>query len=153
MHVLVEGLDLWYWPARLSGSQCDELIQILPWDRGGTGGLIITDQELVLQTLRIGLLPEDAPTLRWRDELTLCELEGGRKDGVCRWHVDPPFGGSRYKLVGYIDEAPGTMFGKTEQFTPPTPRGSVVLFDIRLEHRSLDVPEGVRKRTFGLRAT
>lgn len=151
MFALVEGLKVHYWPSRLSKSRCEALASSLPWDRNAAGGTILTDHKLAMG-IATGLLPEDAPRVRWLDHVTLGHLVGGeRENGIALWHVDPPHG-ARWKMCAYLDDAPGTIFGRTDQFAPPTPQGSVVLFDIRLEHRAAPMERGVVKRTVGLRA-
>lgn len=90
-----------------------------------------------------------APALRWGSQLTLA---AGQRIG---WHVDPALGAT-HKLCLYLDDAgprAGLVF-RDARLNVEGAQGTIVLFDISLEHRADDGGDrSLQRRVVGLRAT
>lgn len=138
---MIRDLSVYVWPGLLSPAECAQLAAAMPWTRGGGP----RHEPEAAATIRALVAPKlrGAPPVVLLDELTL-----GRHP--MPWHFDMP-GRGAWKLAIYPDAVAqgGTTFDRSAAFTPATPQGTVVLFDLRLEHRS----EGSNpKRVIGLRA-
>ena len=140
--VVIRDLSVYVWPALLTPAECAQLAQAMPWHAGG-GPNHAPEAAAVIRALVEPKL-RGAPPVVLLDELTL-------SSHPLPWHFDAPTPGAAFKLAIYPDAVTqgGTTFDRAAAFTPHTPQGTVVLFDLRLEHRS----EGSsRKRVIGLRA-
>lgn len=152
--LVVEGKHVYVWPSALTEAECAEVAARAPWTTAGPGrenGYRVTDLPFAqwLAALCETRMP-GAPPLEWvLDLVTL-----GKSDTPMHWHFDAVKPPSRWKLCLYLDDLPesGTVFSRTERVQPRTPRGTIVLFDIRLEHCSAALPAGATKRVVGLRA-
>ncbi len=130
------------WPDAFSAEECELVAGRFEWRKHG----VVRSASIAGE---IGLLARErmpgAPELAWTEEITISILN-------TPWHLDEPRGAT-HKLCLYLDPGGvGTVF-RTEHhfFCPPGTQGTLVLFDIRLEHRTGDAPRA-RRRVLGLRA-
>lgn len=142
IHEKVDGLSVYVWPEALTGEECDALIALWPeWPFARfEHDLALADR---LGALALVHMPGHPPLGAWRNEITV-------SNRPIDWHFDRPWGA--WKLCIYLDERPdgGTVFGREALFSPTTPRGTLALFDLGIEHRSADMK--ANKRILGLRA-
>lgn len=139
-HALPEG-EVLVWPGALDEITRAELAATIPVEFVGGPHRA---PRLAGEILRL-VLPHlaELPRLVWLEDVTYTTSPLG-------WHRDVP--SADHKLAVYLDSLPngGTIFDRARQLAPATPAGTVVLFDLGLEHRSAD--PAAPKRVIGLRA-
>lgn len=144
------GLDIVSWPAAFSSDECEEISTRMPWPKKRVvHGILTNAQAAAWLGGQCSEKMVGGPTLRWLDILTLTDRF------ALGLHVDKPMGATMRACV-YLDEVPngGTVFVRDgETVTPASPRGTIVLFDIRLPHRPDAYDRDLRRRVVCLRAT
>lgn len=140
-----DGLEVYAWPGALSPDECAEVAASCSWVNL-TQVVHAPDRTKALGERLAARMP-GAPELEWSAWITL----GARS---LPWHIDPSSydPGARWKLCLYLDPGHGgTVFSRRDLVRPPGTQGTIVLFDLRLEHCSGEAGEGPR-RVLGLRA-
>lgn len=149
----VDGLPIYAWPDALSPGACEGLVSILPWPRIDISQVIVQDQklaDLISQGLLVHAMEGLPMTLSWLSSITLT------RDYKIDWHRDRPKG-AEWKCCVYLDDVEdgGTVFRARDHRTvlrPPSSQGTIVLFDVMLEHRTDDYDMSKMRRVLGLRA-
>lgn len=149
----LDALSIFAWPAALSPTACQAIASTLPWPEQQRSSQSIVEDQGHVNVLVDGLLVhvmEGAPRLRWLPSITLT------KAYKVPWHVDQRRGAD-WKLCLYLAAVVdgGTVFRSRDgraQIRPPFEQGTIVLFDIRLEHRTDDYDDAAMRRVLGLRA-
>jgi len=129
------------WPSAFSPPECGLLVERLDWGAHGVRAAPALAAEMgALAALRM----PGGPALRWTGEITASVQS-------VPWHLDERRGAT-HKLCLYLDPGDvGTVFRLSgEEVHVPAPQGTIVLFDIALEHRTGDMPPNLR-RVLGLR--
>jgi hypothetical protein len=125
------------WPSALNPEECERIRDRFAWADHGVKHEPALAAELgaLLHSRMHG-----APALEWRPHLTVS----------CKpvpWHLDAPLGAT-HKLCLYLDPAGvGTVFRAA---LPPGAQGTIVLFDIGLEHKAGEYSG--ERHVLGLRA-
>lgn len=148
MRKLAEGRVL-VWDRALGVDSLRALDSFVPWQDGQT---IVTDAARALalaERFRLALRLNDyVVPFTVGPEVTITDTTEPTK-----WHRDAPRGAT-HKLLVYWNDVAGTLFRVTDpephELLVPGVSGTIVLFDIRLEHRSAPT-RGRRKRAVGLR--
>jgi len=132
------------WPEAFSEEECAMIAGQFD-DAQFSGPALVRDPSRAYELgLLCGARMPGAPALQWLDWITLPRF--GRCVG---WHLDEPKNAT-HKLCLYLDPGPGTEFRADEDtVVAGGGLGSIVLFDVRLEHRTA---EGEARRVLGLRA-
>ena len=150
MHCVVEDHEVYVWPRLVDAQTLEEIAALVSWKNADDGGEIFFHTALAEQiSAMLPPLPEYVGFKGWTHHVTVGKpLPTGGP-----WHIDRPYG-ARWKACIYLDEVPdgGTEFGQNERFCPPTPKGTVVMFEIGLIHRSRKFSRRYTKRVIGLRA-
>lgn len=143
------GVGILLWPRAFSPEECASISRALPWPLNDGPHQAIHHSHVLAQFLGSRFIERmpDAPELRWLNDVTLTRIDAPRARG---WHLDQPRG-ARWKLCMYLDNVidGGTDF---REITPACPQGTIVLFDVALEHRSAADGFAGWKRVVGLRA-
>lgn len=142
---------VWVWPKAFSDQDVRELILLEDWPRGDCLGYRVNRPYLAPY---LGMkfhqrMPEFDCT-GWSPTVTFSSSKN-----PIPWHCDAPCGAA-FKVFVYLNAPPwggGTIIGGVEHkdIVVRAETGTIVMFDISLEHRSEDLPKGFLKKTLGMR--
>ena len=148
---LVDGHEILCWPRSLSPSDCQRIGAMAPWPALESSQSIVEDR-VRAQEIGFALWPfmPGMTPLRWLPSITMTRAY------KVPWHQDQKKGAG-WKLCLYLDEVDrgGTVFRSQDKSTivrPPFGQGTIVLFDIQIEHRTDDYDTKKARRVLGLRA-
>lgn len=153
---VTKSCPIWVWDRALSEHTCRELRDRIPGTLH-TAGYVESDHTLArelgsLLAKTVTLEPEDfAPVVTY-----------GRSTTPVGWHFDQSFGGSQFKLFAFLNEPKqldplgplrhaGTIFDRDARIGVAAATGTVVLFDIGIEHCGAEQPPDFEKYTIGVR--
>lgn len=144
-HLKAEGRSIWIWPSAFAPSECDVLALDPGWPAHPIEQRILDAPEAAerlgsIFSARMPGAPRGGGDCGWLPHVTFSRAI----DPIC-WHTDYPRG-ARYKAYAYLTESPGTLFSRKERVLVPGHQGTIVLFDIALEHCG-EEPRGPHPRT------
>ncbi len=139
---MIESYDgrIRIWPRAFTPAECDALVARFEWGKHG----VVHNPELAIELGAMCAARMDFP-VRWVPHVTFsCEF--------VPWHTDRSIEGETHKACLYLDaDGIGTEFAVSgESVYVPVRQGTLVLFDIALEHRT--GPGEGRRHVLGLRA-
>ena len=151
--IIVEEKPVYVWRGAFSPLDCGDLASDPDWPRESYARQCVVQNSRVAARLGARFFErmpgaEKIPGLGgdgWLPHVTY-----SRRRTPIDWHVDRSEG-ALYKVFAYLNEAPGTIFGKLELRFVPASLGTIVAFDIRLEHCGEGQDVRREKVTLGLR--
>lgn len=147
-HFLVDNMPVWVWRGALTAEECRDLREDPKWPNVSQQIYQQPERARELGALFLSRMV-DAPNLPpiegWTPHVTYT-----RSYVPINWHRDAPRGSS-FKAYVYLNDAPGTIFSRIAQREVAGEEGTLVFFDIRIEHRGADTVKYVRKQVLGLR--
>lgn len=145
-----DGLPIWVWPNAFSPDECRRLVEDAPWPAQPQDIVALPERANRYGELFLSRMTgrADLPRIAgWTPHITLT-----RASYSIPWHRDIPRGAA-FKAYAYLNDAPGTIFSKRDNRLVHGDAGTLVLFDIRIEHRGAPYDRGkdFKKLVLGLR--
>ena len=144
-----EKTFLWVWPEVVPHEVCDELAAHPSWPKGNHVQKIVADKKAAdfFASKLAPFIPDSASHLTKRFTPYVTYTRNVRP---VSWHYDEDKGSS-HKLYAYLNNSAGTVFDRKAQIHVPGKKGTLVLFDVELEHRGAEQVSDEPKIVLGLR--
>ncbi len=137
------------WPSVVPPELCDELAAHSSWPKGSHIQQIVADKAAAdyFAAELTPFVPDDQQhrTKRFTPYVTYT-----RSTRPVSWHYDEPKGSS-HKLYVYLNDSAGTIFDRKALVRVNGTKGTMVLFDVDLEHCGAEQEPGPPKLVLGLR--